>query len=155
MSVQRLITTNWLAVAVSVVLHFILGSAWYGVLANQWLEAVAARERGFDPQAASPAIYLTSIVSVVLATLFVAKLMDLSGERTVAGGVKWSLVLAATIGLPLLLMHYAFAGYSPALLAIDGGYELFSLVLTGVVTGALGFRGRAAVGAARLAPSAA
>lgn len=141
---QRLIVSNWLAIVVNIVVHFALGMAWYGALAAPWLDGIAAQARGFDPQAAPPAIYLTSMVSVLLSSLFVAKLMDLADERTIAGGVKWGLTLGAAIGLPLLLMHYAFAGNPLSLVLIDGGYELLSLVLTGIVLGALGFRGRVA-----------
>lgn len=152
---QRLITTNWIAIAANIVVHFILGAAWYGALADPWLLAVAAKERGFDPQAASPLIYLTSVVAVVLSTLLIAKLMDVTGERSIGGGVKWSLALAATIALPMLLMHYAFAGNSPTLLLIDGGFDAVSLVLTGIVVGALGFRGRPVARSASMAAPAA
>ena len=153
-TIQRLIVSNWLALVVNLVAHFALGMAWYGVFATQWLDAIDATKRGFDPQAAPPAIYLTSVVAVLLGTLFVAALMDRAGDRTVAGGVRWALLLWVGIVLPALLMHYAFAGNPLSLVVIDGGFELVGLALTGVVLGALGFRTRGATRAV-VAPAAA
>jgi hypothetical protein len=149
-TVQRLIASTWLAILANVVAHFALGMGWYGVFSAQWLEAIDATKRGFDPTTAPPIIYLTSIVSVVLGSLFVAGLMDRAGERNLSGGVKWSLLLWAGVALPMLLMHYAFAGNPLSLVLIDGGYELVGLALTGIVLGALGFRTR---GVARTAVS--
>lgn len=138
---MRLITSNWLALLVNVIAHFALGMAWYGAFAAQWLEGIAARERGFDPQAAPPVIYLTSVIAVALSTLVVARLVESSGDRSIMSGVKWALILGAAIAVPTLLMHYSFAGHGIGLTLIDGGYQLASLVLTGIVVGALGFRG--------------
>ena len=149
---QRLITTNWLAIVVNLIAHFALGMAWYGALATPWMEAIEAKTRGFDPQTAPPIIYLTTVIVVPLATLFIAKLMELANERSIADGVKWGLLLWALVILPMLLMHYAFAGNSLLLTAIDGGFELASLTLTGVTLGALGFRTRGVL-AARSVPA--
>jgi preprotein translocase subunit SecY len=143
-TIQRLITTNWLALLVNVIAHFALGMGWYGVFAAQWMEGIAARERGFDPQAAPPAIYLTSIVSVLLGTLFVAWLMDTAGERGLSAGLKYGLIVWIGIAAPLLLMHYAFAGNPLNLVVIDSGYELLGLTITGAIVGALGLRTRPA-----------
>src|SRR5688500_18895706 len=111
-TVQRLITTNWLALLVNVIAHFAIGMGWYGVFATQWTEAIDAQARGFDPAAALPAIYLTSIVAVLCGTLFVAWLMERAGERGIGAGVKYGLVVWLGIAAPLLLMHYSFAGNS-------------------------------------------
>ena len=153
-TVQRLVTTNWLALLVNVIAHFALGMAWYGVFAAQWLEGIAAKERGFDPAAAPPIIYLTSVIAVLCGTLFVAWLMESTGARGVGAGVKYGLVVWLGVAAPLLLMHYAFAGNPASLVLIDAGYELVGLVVTGAIVGALGLRTRAA-GAAMPAPAAA
>ena len=153
-TVQRLVTTNWLALLVNVIAHFALGMAWYGVFAAQWMEGIAAKERGFDPQAAPPVIYLTSIVTVLCGTLFVARLIELSGERGIGAGVKYGLAVWLGIAAPLLLMHYAFAGNPASLVLIDAGYELVGLIVTGAIVGALGLRTRPS-GAAMPAPAAA
>jgi hypothetical protein len=143
-TVQRLITTNWLALLVNVIAHFALGMAWYGVLSVQWTEAIAARERNFDPQAVPPTVYLTSIVAVLFGTLFVARLMELAGERGAGAGIKYGALVWLGIAAPLLLMHYSFAGNSTSLVLIDTGYELIGLVVTGAIVGVLGLRTRPA-----------
>ena len=145
-TIQRLITTNWLALLVNVIAHFALGMGWYGVFSAQWLEGIAAQARGFDPAAAPPAIYLTSIVSVLCGTLFVAWLMELAGERGLSAGLKYGFGVWLGIAAPLLLMHYAFAGNPLGLVLIDAGYELVGLVATGAIVGALGLRTRPAGG---------
>jgi hypothetical protein len=89
-------------------------------------------------------VYVIPIVSTIVLTLAVAKLMDLANERGIAAGVKWALFLWAFVSLPFPVLHYAFAGHSPTLMVIDGGVELAGAVLTGVCLGALGFRTRAA-----------
>ena len=146
-TVQRLITTNWLALLVNVIAHFAIGMGWYGALSVQWMEGIAAKERGFDPQAAPPTIYLTSIVAVLFGTLFVAWLMERSGERGIGAGVRYGAIVWLGIAAPLLFMHYAFAGNSMNLVLIDGGYELLGLAITGAIVGALGLRTRTAGGA--------
>jgi len=146
-TVQRLLTTNWLALLANVVAHFALGMGWYGVFATPWMEGIAAKERGFDPQAAPPIIYLTSVVAVLLGTLFVAWLMESGGARGVGAGVRYGFVVWLGVAAPLLLMHYAFAGNSMNLVLIDAGYELVGLAATGAIVGALGLRTRPAGGA--------
>ena len=153
-TIQRLLTTNWLALLANVVAHFALGMGWYGVFATPWMEGIAAKERGFDPQTAPPVIYLTSVVAVLFGTLFIARLMGLAGERGVGAGVKWGLVVWVGIAAPLLLMHYSFAGNPSSLILIDAGYELLQLAITGAVVGALGLRTRTA-GAPMAVPAAA
>lgn len=129
---------------VNVIAHFALGMGWYGAFATPWMEGIAAKERGFDPQAAPPVIYLTSVVAMLLGTLFIAWLMDLAGERGITAGVKYGLAVWIGIAAPLLLMHYAFAGNPFSLTVIDGGYELLELAITGAIVGALGLRTRPA-----------
>ena len=151
-TIQRLITTNWLALLVNVIAHFALGMGWYGVFTTQWTEAIDAQKRGFDPATAPPVIYLTSVVAVLCGTLFIAWLMELADARGIGAGVKYGLVVWFGIAAPMLLMHYAFAGNSTNLILIDGGYELLGLTITGAIVGALGLRTRTA-GAAMPAPA--
>ena len=152
-TVQRLLSATWLALVVNVVAHFALGMAWYGGLGGPWMDAIGKTMDQLNKDVPQT-VYAIPVITVILVTLFTAALMDLSGERTVAGGLKWALLTTVCAVVPVLALHYSFAGASPMLLAIDGAYELVSAVITGVALGALGFRARAAT-APRPIPAAA
>lgn len=152
-TIQRLIATNWIALVANIVAHFALGMAWYGGLGGPWMTAIGKTMDQLNAEVPQT-VYVIPVIVVILLTLFTAKLMDLAGERSVSGGVKWSLITTACVSLPILLLHYSFAGASPTLFLIDGGQEVVSALITGVVLGALGFRTRTAT-APRPVPAAA
>ena len=139
MSLQRLIVSNWLALVVSLIAHFVLGMIWYSALATPWMDAIG---KNMDQLSAGvpQAVYIIPVITTIALTLFVAKLMDLAQERGVAAGLKWALLVWACVTLPFAALHYAFAGNSPTLLLIDAGNELAGAILTGLILGTLGFR---------------
>ena len=138
MSLQRLIAVNWRALVASLIAHFALGMAWYGVFANPWMDAIG---KNMDQLSATvpQTVYVIPVITTIALTLFVAKLMDLARERGVAAGLKWALLLWACVTLPFAALHYAFAGNPPSLLLIDAGNELAGSILTGLILGTLGF----------------
>jgi hypothetical protein len=139
---QRLITTNWLAIVASIVVHFILGMAWYGSLGGPWMASIG---KSMDQLNATvpQTVYVLPLFTATAILLGTALVMDLAGERTIAGGVKWAAVLWLCFQLPYGLLHNAFGGFDPTLTVIDAGYELAGALLNGVILGVLGFRGRA------------
>jgi hypothetical protein len=151
---QRLLSTNWIAIVVSVIAHFIVGATWYGVFAEPWMNAIGKKMEDFAGQ--TPLIYLIALVSATVLTLTTIKAMDLANERTIAGGVKWAVLLWLCLSFMYGWVHNAFSGYPFTLTLIDAGQELVAAVLTGVIVGALGFRGaRATSPAISTAPAAA
>ena len=123
---------NPLALAIVVVANFILGAVWYMTLANPWMAAIG-KTMDQLPEA-SPAIYLIPIAACIVNAVLLATVMQLAGENTVAGGVKWAVILWAGLVLPYALVHNVFGGFG-GLVLIDGGNQLVSLIITGAVLG--------------------
>ena len=122
---------NPLAVVVIVLLHMGIGAAWYGLLANPWMEAVGKTEAEFAGM--SPAIYLLPIVAALLNTWVLAVLLDRLGRRSLVSGTGAALLLWVGLIVPYDLVHNTFSAFSVSLTIIDTGGELLSLLATGIV----------------------
>jgi hypothetical protein len=132
---MRSVRCNWLALLVIIVVHFVLGAAWYSLLAEPWMAALGKTADDFANS--SPAIYLLPIAASVLNTLLLALVMGNSSEYTVSGGVKWALLLWVGLVFPYSLVHDIFSGFPFTLTLINSGNQLVALLLAGVVLGAM------------------
>jgi hypothetical protein len=148
---MRTVRLNWLAVLVVVIVNFALGAAWYGLLAEPWMAALGKTADDFA--GGSPAIYLLPIAASILTTFLLALIMDLAGEYTVSGGVKWALLLWVGLVFPFSLVHDTFSTFPFTLTLINTGNQLAALLLTGIVLGALRPKTQAAADAGMTARS--
>jgi hypothetical protein len=136
---------NYLAVLVAAVAGWLVGAAWYNLLANQWVAAQGKTMEAFrqeqaakigDPKASLPFVF--AFVACLVMAWVLAGMIGHLGRVTIRTGVisgafAWLGFVATTMAV-----NYAFGGRTWRLFAIDAGYWLAVLALMGAIIGAFG-----------------
>ena len=125
---------NWLAVAVSVVLSFVLGALWHSVLFKKaWTEdsgTIYGKGNHGNPAVIFGLSGLLHVVLVIGLAMFVGQHTNFLGGAL--KGLFISLVFISTsIGVT-----YIFVGRSFRLFLIDAGFYVVFLSLAGMILGA-------------------
>jgi hypothetical protein len=136
---------NYLAVIVAAVAGWLVGAAWYNVLANQWLAAQGkTMEQCRQEQSAmkgSPKAYLPFVLAFVANLVMawvLAGLIGHLGQVTIRSGVISGAFVWLGFVVTTIAVNYAFGGRTWPLFAIDAGHWLAVLVLMGAIIGAFG-----------------
>jgi hypothetical protein len=124
------------AVFLAVVVTQLAGILWYSpaVFFDPW-----ARGFGLDPstfQQTDPTVFAVAIGAAFLAAYTVSWLLRRLDLEGAFAGARLGFLLWLGLVLPAVWTHYAFAGLSRHLVAIDAGSTLLSLLLTGTILGA-------------------
>jgi hypothetical protein len=121
---------NHLALLVSALLQWFLGAIWYSLLfAKPWM-ALTGHTKGERPKGAIVAMVTSFVVSLVL-SFVLAHVILWAGATTFASGalIAGGCWLGFIAG-PLLAQHL-YENRSMQLLAINSGYWLVALLLSG------------------------
>ena len=125
--------TNYLAVAVCILINMGLGMSWYGVFGETWM-----RGHGFTMAQveanASAAPYIATAVGSVMAGYVLSLLyqrMNVKGwqDGAITGAAIGSFLFFATVA------SYLFSLKSLSLGVLDGGYMFVLFVLYGAIIG--------------------
>ena len=126
---------NHLAILVSVILSFALGSLWFGpFFGERWMNLVGIDMATMKPLGASVWVinFIASVVPLyVLAWLF-TKLNVTSGLL----GAGIGLMISFSFHFLMALNNDMFAGAPYELACITGGYSLASTTISGFILGA-------------------
>jgi hypothetical protein len=127
------VEVDFLAVLMSGVIAFLLGTVWYHpkVMGARWMEL-----RGLniaDTKAASPMPFVASFFLWMLSACFYSFLAGFLGIDTAAGYFCLSCLLWVAFAMPSGLMGALYSNSSVEAVAIDmayqlGGYYVFALV---------------------------
>jgi Protein of unknown function (DUF1761) len=140
---------NYLAVMLAAVAAWLVGAAWYGVLAKPWVAAQGKTMEEFKAQQeamrASPVAYAPFIIAflaeLVMAWMLAGVLGHLGpGQVTLRNGVITAFFLWLGFVVTTMAVNYAFGARKPMLLAIDAGHWLAVLLVEGAIIGAMGVR---------------
>ena len=140
---------NYLAVVLAAVAAWLVGAAWYGVLAKPWVAAQGKTMEEFkaqqDTMRASSVAYAPFIIAflaeLVMAWMLAGVLGHLGpGQVTVRNGVITAFFLWLGFVVTTMAVNYAFGARKPMLLAIDAGHWLAVLLVEGAIIGAMGVR---------------
>ncbi len=116
-----------LAVLVASVASFAFGALWYSkpLFLDSWIAANEA-----EPEPSPPVFALGFAATLVSATAFAVWLGESPGlgEAVIQGLVVGGCLVAASLGI-----NYPFAGRSPLLWLIDGGFHTARFALIGAV----------------------
>ncbi len=134
---------NYLAVLIAAVVSWIAGAAWYMALAKPWMAALGKTPQEMEDCKKRPHSYLPFIYAFVAAAIMAWVLAGLvghlgPGQVTLRNGIISGLFCWLGFVFTTMLVNNSFAMRSPKLLAIDGGYWLLVLVLSGAIIGAMG-----------------
>lgn len=134
-----MIDVNYLAVLVAAIVSMILGFAWYGpILGKPWMKL-----KGYTPESLKKAqqglggLYALSFVLALVTAYVLFHVMTLSKRFYGYSDMQTGLMTAgfAWLGfmLPVQATATIFGDKKWALLAIDTGYQLVSLLAMGLV----------------------
>ena len=83
---------NYLAAAVAVVIQFVGGAAWYGILSAPWLEAVGKTREEIPQGKSALTAYLIAWVGSVIGILWLAILVQATGADSLLEGMLLGLI---------------------------------------------------------------
>ncbi|WP_166210909.1 DUF1761 domain-containing protein [Cognatiluteimonas telluris] len=125
-------TIQWLAIVVAALSAFVLGGIWYGPLFRHAWCREAGVDAGSKPRHPSHVFARAFVASFIAATAFAWLIGPAPGLRmAVIDGVVVGLGVVATS----FALNYGFAGRSPKLWLIDGGYHTLQFTLYGLILG--------------------
>ena len=132
---------SYLAVIAAAVASWLFGALWYGLLGNQWLDALGKTKDDLMPggkMSYSPFV-VSFVAQVVMAYVLAGLIGHLGpGHVTVRAGLISALFVWGGFVVTTLLTNHRFQGSRTALTLIDGGHWLGVLLVQGLVIGLLG-----------------
>ena len=126
---------SWLALLTAVIAQQVLGFCWYSraLFAEAWAAGIGKRVEDLQPSAGP---FMLATIAALLLPLGIAWLL----HRTHLGGIKAGALVGAGAALfliaPAVLVHEAFLGYPPLVLAIDASKEVAGAIIVGAILGA-------------------
>lgn len=126
-------SVNYLAVLVAAVVFFGIGSLWYTpiLFGNVWLKEV-----GITPDEAAKGDMVKTMglgfIAVLLMTLTLAMFLRDSGYSVVEGA-RWGAYAGIGFSGAIVLLNAAFEGKSWTYIAINAGYALVGLTISGAI----------------------
>ena len=128
---------NYLAIAVAVVLQFVLGFLWYGPLfGDAWMEMVGLDLATVEANPPGAGIWIANVVSSALLIFVLAWLFVKLNVQTLAKGIWIGFVIGFTFTLMPAMISGFFADDSYWLAWVNGGNTTVGLMLGGAVLGA-------------------
>jgi hypothetical protein len=129
---------NYPAIFVAGIACFMLAPLWYGVFKQPWLEGVGRTSEWLMSNGAklAPVQYGTAFVGSVMIAAAIAWVTQASGEQTAMRGIKVAVLLWLGFVVTTWTTEYAFELRPLSLLAINGGFWLFSFAIMGAIVGA-------------------
>ena len=126
---------NVLAVLAAGVLSFVLGFVWYTLLFSRpWMTALGIRIEDVESSGLSSVRAVVASLAASLATAGgLAVLFDLGDVTSLSVGMGVALVVWVAFSLPPMFRMIYWEDRKPTLFAIDGGYELVSIVSAALV----------------------
>ena len=134
-------TINWLGLVVALVFGQIIGIVWYGVLfSDAWMTAMGMTEAQFVGTEWRMSLGVINMIVILLGLDWLIRRLD---ARSWMGGAKVALAVCAAFALTVVAQDYIYAAGVPALLWIDGGYQLLTYGIGGALLGGLKLKPKA------------
>ena len=126
---------NWFAVLAAVIAQQLVGFVWYSpaLFAGAWSRGIGKRPEDLQP---APGPFLLAVAAALLLALGIAWIIHKTHLRGVKAGALIGFGAGLFFAAPAVLVHEAFLGYPPLVLAIDATKELVGAILTGAIVAA-------------------
>lgn len=124
----------WLPVMAGALTYFILGAVWYAYFGNAWLKELHKRKEQLH--GGDPTPYMVAALGCVLNAIAVAIVLNWVAplcETAVLAGLVTALLLGGAVFAAGAAKHYAFAGWSWKLYAIDLGHDMTGFFLMSMI----------------------
>ncbi len=129
-AVAMYVQTHWIGVLLAVIVSFIIGALWHGVIfAKPWAKLAGMEHMKKEeamksmPYGMAASILMAFVQAAVLGRAFQILLLPNVGYAVIIALILW----IPFTGLPML-NNYVWSHKPMKLLAIDAGYNLVSLV---------------------------
>ena len=132
---------NHLAIAVAVILNFVVGGMWYSPMLFQgsWLSGWHKRPEEVNQQ--DPALLLVGLPLAIASAYILSWLIQKTNMQTATGGALLAALTWLAASAPALMPHYALAGVGWSATFIDSANALVCSMIAGAIIG--GWRRRA------------
>lgn len=120
-----------LAVVLAAMAAWIVGAAWYMILAKPWMAANNLKPEDIDRSDKTP--YFISLVLMLLVAGMMRHILAGSGIDGVQKAAMTGLGLGLFIAAPWIVMNNRYSGRPMKLSLIDGGYAVVGCTVIGVV----------------------
>jgi type IV secretory pathway VirB2 component (pilin) len=124
---------NQLAVAAAAALLWVFGAVWYTALSAPWLAAIGRTEQQVQRYGAAP--FAVALVLCWLVCYGIANMLSFNPVHSGAHGARLGAFLGVCIFGAMSLMQILFSGENLSLFAIDGGYGIIGMALSGALIG--------------------
>lgn len=126
---------NYLAVATTGIVLFLIGGVWYMLFSRQWSAAtgIAASQVGPGKNAY---VYVVALAAALLAAYALARIIAWRAHPSAGDGAMIGILLGVLIFAPLTLMDYGFERRPLALFLVNTGYVVVALTAGGAILGA-------------------
>lgn len=124
-----------LNVIVAAALAFAAGAAWYGVLAEPWIDAVGMeRDANGKPKGGqNPAMFAATFVLQLVVAGMMRHVFALSGIDTIGAGLVSGLGVGLFFITPWIAINNLYGMRPAKLTLIDGGYAVVACTIMGIV----------------------
>ena len=130
---------HWLAIFVSALAYFVLGSLWYSALFGKLWSAEVARHgiviKDPDKKQIGNKMIQTFIFNLIVA-FSLAYLVFVSGSYSWLAGAKMGLLCGLGLGTMAIAISCIWESRSLKLIAIDCGYALVGMTICGIILAA-------------------
>ena len=130
---------HWLAILLSALIYFVIGSLWYSALFGRlWMAEVARHGiviKDPDKKQIWNKMIQTFIFNLIVA-FSLAYLVFVSGSYTWLSGLKLGLLCGLGLGAMAIAISCIWESRSLRLIAIDCGYALVGMMICGAILAA-------------------
>lgn len=127
---------DYLAVVIATVAVMALGFIWYSpvLFGNLWSNQLGKKKD--DMSNGGPLTYGLTALTALIGSWILALLLTLEDETSLASGIAVGLLLGIAVSVKIG-MNYLFEGRKLGLFLITTGYHLVSLLIAGLIIGAM------------------
>jgi hypothetical protein len=127
--------TNYAAVLVAAILHWILGAVWYGIFSNKFIELMAwTPEQLSEMESKSNLKELAlAFISSLLLVYVLARILQHTKGVNLASGLQTAFLLWLGFVATTQLATVIFEGRKPGLYLLNIGYQLVACLVAGAL----------------------
>ena len=130
------VEVNYLAVLIAAIIYYASGALWYSTLlfGKSWMGLVGLTAKKLEAAKKSAwKSYLISFMAAFFISYGIARIELYMNVITILGGFHTGFWAWFCFVLTTMATNYSFAGRSPKLLIIDGGYHLYGFLVIGIM----------------------
>ena len=130
---------SYVAIVAAVVVSFVFGGVWYGLLSKPWLAASGRTEDEVKGTGMIVPMVVTVVAELIMAWVLAGLIGHLgAGQVTVRNGIVSGAFCWLGFVVTTLAVNHAYQGEKRALTLIDGGHWLGVLLIQGAILGLWG-----------------